>query len=243
LWTDLGVVDRVRIAATSAIRDADDRDRFLDAVRDITGTDAEVLSGAEEAALAYAGAASATAAPTPAAVVDVGGGSTELIVGGGDGSVAASTSLQLGCVRLTERHFPTDPPTPEQIATAEADVEAQLRRADEELSGAPVGGAACLVAVAGTATTLAALYLGLATYQEDRIHGTRLPRAVLEVLTTRLLGATAAQRARLGPMQPGREDVIHAGALVLRAVVRRTDFNEVVVSEADNLDGLTASMT
>lgn len=241
-WVGLGVVDHVRIAATSAIRDASDRDRFLDAVRDITGVEAEVLSGSAEAALAYAGASSATDVAAPAAVVDVGGGSTEVIVGGVDGSVAASTSLQLGCVRLTERCLTTDPPTPGQIAAAEAEIEAQLERADQDLSGAPLGGAAGLIAVAGTATTLAALHLGLDTYQEERIHGTRLPRAALEDLTARLLGATAAQRARLGPMQPGREDVIHAGALVLRAVVRRTTLDEVVVSESDNLDGLTASM-
>jgi len=232
----------VRVAATSAVRDAADRQRFFDGVRATAGVDAEVLSGEEEAALAYNGAVGAVSAPGPAVVVDVGGGSTEIVVGGSDGQVAASTSLQLGCVRLTERLLTGDPATPAQVAAAEQEIGAQLDRADAALVAAPVAGAVSMIAVAGTATTLAALHLGLDHYREEAIHGTRIPVTALDELTERLVAATAAQRAALGPVQPGREDVIHGGALVLRAVLRHTALDELLVSEADGLDGLAASL-
>jgi len=244
VWERHGVTDRVRIAATSAVRDAEDRERFFAGVRDITGSDAEVISGEEEAALAFAGAAQAVDVAAPTAVIDIGGGSTELIVGDSDGAPAASVSLQLGCVRVTERHLGDDPPTPEQVAEARALIEEQLDHADRVLAsqGADLAGAAALVGVAGTVTTIGALHLGLATYEESRIHGCRVPAAPLRQLSARLVSATAAQRAVLGPMQPGREDVIHGGALVLEGVVDRFGFDEVVVSEADNLDGMIASL-
>ena len=239
LWRHHGVTDRVRIAATSAVRDASDRDRFFDGVRRRTGVDAEVLSGDEEARLAYLGATGAVDVPLPAVVLDIGGGSTELIVGG-----TAGASMQLGCVRLTERHLAADPPAAGELDAARSDVARRLDEADAVLAqqGARVADAASLVAVAGTATTLAALYLGLDDYEEDAIHGTRLPAAALGALTAELAAMPASARARLGPMQPGREDVIHGGALVLDAVVARYGFAEVVVSEADLLDGLVASL-
>jgi len=244
VWQRHGVTDRVRIVATSAVRDAADRDRFFAGVRDIAGIEAEVITGEEEAALAFAGAAQAVDVASPTAVIDIGGGSTELIVGDGDGAPVASVSLQLGCVRVTERHLCDDPPTPDQVAAVRVLIEEQLDHADRVLAeqGTDLARAAALVGVAGTATTIGALHLGLATYEESRIHGCRVPAAPLRQLSAQLASATAAQRAVLGPMQPGREDVIHGGALVLEGVVDRFGFDEVVVSEADNLDGMIASL-
>lgn len=244
VWEGLGVTDRVRIAATSAVRDAVDRERFFAGVRDVTGVDAQVITGDEEAALAFAGAAGAVDVASPTAVIDIGGGSTELIVGDGDGTVHAGVSLQLGCVRVTERVLSDDPPTAVQLTAARTLIQEQLDRADTLLAdrGVELARARSLVGVAGTVTTLGALHLGLETYEESRIHASRIPAAALEGLTDRLVTATSAQRAALGPMQAGREDVIHGGALVLSGVVSRYGYDEVVVSEADNLDALAASL-
>jgi exopolyphosphatase / guanosine-5'-triphosphate,3'-diphosphate pyrophosphatase len=244
IWTEHGVGARVRIAATSAVRDASDRERFFGGVRRVAGVDAEVLSGEEEAALAFAGAAGAVDVPRPTAVIDIGGGSTEVIVGAPEGRVAGAVSLQLGCVRVTERHLASDPPSAAELVAARDLVAAQLDHAEAVLAarGVALSDAAALVGVAGTATTLGALHLGLDRYDEDRIHGTRLPADALARLTEQLLGMTAAQRATLGPVQPGREDVLHGGALVLLEAVRRCGLDEVVISEADNLDGLVASL-
>ena len=243
-WTAAGVTDRVRIAATSAVRDASDRERFFDGVRERTGVEAEVLSGEEEAALAFAGAAGALEVPAPAAVIDIGGGSTEVIVGDERGAVRSAVSLQLGCVRVAERHLATDPPSAVELVAARSMIEDRLDHAEAVRAErqARLDGVATLIAVAGTATTLAALHLGLESYDEDRIHGTRLPREALTELTARLCAMTAAQRAELGPVQPGREDVLHGGAMVLQAALVRSGLEEVVVSEADTLDGLAASL-
>jgi exopolyphosphatase/guanosine-5'-triphosphate,3'-diphosphate pyrophosphatase len=246
IWADAGVTDRIRIAATSAVRDASDRERFFAGVREVTGgIDAEVITGTEEAALAFAGAAGAVDVERPTAVIDIGGGSTELILGTPEGAVAGSVSLQLGCVRVTERHLHDDPPTPSQLEGARALVREQLDVADAVLGeqGVQLGGAVSLVAVAGTATTLGALHLELDAYREEAIHGCRVPAASLVRLVDELVAATSSERAALGPMQPGREDVIHGGALVLAGVVERYGFAEVVISEADNLDGLVASLS
>ena len=242
LWVAQGVTDRVRIAATSAVRDAKDRDRFFHGVRRVTGIEAQVITGEEEAAFAFAGAAHAVGVAGPTAVVDIGGGSTELIIG--DDEVRSSVSLQLGCVRLTERHLVDDPPTAAQVAQARAFVRTQLDHGDQVFSDQQVrlADAATLVGVAGTVTTLGALHLGLEAYEEERIHASRIPASALESLTAQLVGATSGERGALGPMQPGREDVIHGGALILAEVVDRYGFEEVVVSEADNLDGLVASL-
>ena len=243
-WEAHGVSDRVRIAATSAVRDASDRERFFAGVRTATGVQAEVITGEQEAAMAFAGASGAVEVPAPTAVIDIGGGSTELIMGGADGRVAGAVSVQLGCVRVTERHLASDPATPGELAAAQAMVTAQLDHAEEVLAarGVALSQAAALVGVAGTATTLGAIHLGLADYDEDRIHGARVPRAALADLAVRLAAMTSAERAQLGPVQAGREDVIHGGALVLHAALERTGLEEVVISEADNLDGLAASI-
>jgi exopolyphosphatase / guanosine-5'-triphosphate,3'-diphosphate pyrophosphatase len=246
LWETYGVDGRVRIAATSAVRDATDRDRFFGGVRDRTGVDAEVLSGEEEARLSFLGAVGAVDVPRPPAVIDVGGGSTELIVGTRTDlvTVAGSVSLQLGCVRLTERHLRQDPPTAAELRAARHAVAARLDEADAVLArqGAALRAAGSLIGVAGTATTLAALHLGLPTYDEDRIHGTRIPAGALHELTAQLSASSTTARAALGPVQAGREDVLHGGAIVLDEVVRRYGFAELVVSEADILDGLVASL-
>lgn len=239
-----GVADRLRIAATSAVRDAVDRQRFFDGVLAATGVHAEVLTGQEEAALAFAGAATAVDVARPTLVIDIGGGSTELIVGTHTGEVGGSVSLQLGCVRITERCLISDPASDEQRRTARQLIDAQLDHADAVLAdqgvslAEPVGA----VAVAGTATTLGALHLGLGSYDEDRIHGAQVPTPALRSLSERLGSMTAAERATLGPIQPGREDVIHGGAMILHAILTRTGIDGVAISEADNLDGLVASM-
>lgn len=244
VWQEYGVTDRVRIAATSAVRDAKDRGRFFDGVRRATGVDAEVLSGEQEAGLAFAGAAGAVDVPSPTAVIDIGGGSTELIVGHPGGEVAGSVSMQLGCVRLTERCLHGDPVGEGDLADARAVIEDQLDGSDARLreQGVDLNDAAVLIGVAGTVTTLGALYLGLRAYDEARIHGCRIPVDALARLAQTLVTSTSHQRGNLGPMQPGREDVIHGGALILTAVAMRYGFDHVVVSEADSLDGLVASL-
>lgn len=230
----------LRIAATSAVRDAADRQRFVTAVWTATGLAVEVLSGEEEAALAFAGAAGAVGA-NEAVVVDIGGGSTEIVVGRRHphvDEIVASVSMQMGCVRMTERHLATDPPTRDERLAVALDVAGRLDAIEPAVALKQLGQGWTLVAVAGTATTIGALHLGLDHYDEDRIHGTRVPAAAVSDLAQRLMGMSAAQRQALGPMQSGREDVIHAGALILDAIVRRGGFAEVVISEADSLDGL-----
>ncbi len=244
IWRSHGVTDRVRITATSAVRDAADRDRFFAAVLEATGVEAELLSGEDEAALAFGGASGAVEVTAPTAVVDIGGGSTELIVGTREGAVGGSVSLQLGCVRLAERDLGDDPPSSGQLVTAQATIEQLLDRADGALAeqGVSMGDATTLIAVAGTATTLGALDLQLDAYLEEKIHGHRLPAAALHRLASDLATMRSAARARMGPMQPGREGVIHAGAMILSAIVRRYEVPEVVISESDSLDGLLDSL-
>lgn len=224
---------RLRITATSAVRDAADADRFFAGVRAATGVDAEVLTGEQEAALTFRGATSAVDCPAPHLVLDIGGGSTELIRG--TAAVEASTSRQLGCVRLTERALHTDPPPTTEIAAAREIISAELDAAEALVD--PAAAASC-IGVAGTVTTLAALHRDLPAYQPEAVHGTRVPAAAVGVLVHRLAAMTSAERAGLGPIDPGREDVILAGALILQAVLDRFGFPAVTASEADLLDGL-----
>lgn len=235
-WRELGA-QRVRIAASSAVRDAADRQRFFDAVRAGTGVDAEVLSGDEEARTAFRGATALIDAEGPYLVLDIGGGSTEFIRGTVDPE--AVTSLQLGCVRLLERALPGDPPDAVAVAAARALVAAEMDAVERLVDPAA---ARTLVGVAGTATTIGALHLDLPSYLPERIHGARVPAAAVHALTERLLALPSVERAALGPMAPGREDVIHAGALILDEVVRRFGFEEVLVSESDILDGLALGL-
>jgi exopolyphosphatase / guanosine-5'-triphosphate,3'-diphosphate pyrophosphatase len=231
-------VERVRMVATSATRDARNRSDFQAMVRDVLGVEPEVISGDEEAALSFDGATRGLD-PTdgPFLVMDIGGGSTELVLGTGE--VEAARSVDVGCVRLTERHLVSDPPSGVEVAAAEADVDAALALVREVV---PVEKACTAVGLAGSVTTVAALALDLPAYDSDRIHLTRIPAADVRDVTDRLLAMTRAERAALPVMHPGRVDVIGAGALVLATLVDRLGLPEVLVSESDILDGIAWSI-
>jgi exopolyphosphatase/guanosine-5'-triphosphate,3'-diphosphate pyrophosphatase len=233
--------ERVRMVATSATRDAANRDVFVDGVRERLGVPPEVVSGDVEAALSFSGATadlSAAAAAAPYLVCDIGGGSTEFVLGDA-GGVRAARSVDVGCVRMTERHLRHDPPTPEQIAAARSDIEAAL---DEVAASVPIGDAASLIGLAGSVTTVTALALGLAGYDPERIHHARVSREDVHAVAERLLAMDHAARAALSVMHPGRVDVIGAGALVLDTVMARGRFSEVIASEHDILDGIALSL-
>jgi exopolyphosphatase/guanosine-5'-triphosphate,3'-diphosphate pyrophosphatase len=170
-------------------------------------------------------------------VVDIGGGSTEFVVG--TTSVEQAISVDIGCVRMTERHLRDDPPTPAQIAAAEADVDAAVTRA---LDAVPGRSARTVVGLAGSVTTVTALALGLEAYRPERIHHARVSRDQVAAVTADLLGMTHAQRLALPVMHPGRADVIGAGALILRVVLDRVGADHVVASEHDILDGIAWSL-
>ena len=229
----LGVARR-RLVATSATRDAADRRAFLDGVRDLLGVDAEVLTGQAEAATAYRGATATLEGDLPTLVVDIGGGSTELILG--DGRAArAMISLDIGCVRLFERHLHHDPPTAEEAAALRADVATHLA----EVTGVLDPSAADrVVGVAGTVTTVTAIALGLDAYDPRRIHRATLDAAEIAAVADKLTAMTVAERAALPVMARGREDVIAAGALLLDELVRRFRIRQVIASETDILDGI-----
>jgi exopolyphosphatase/guanosine-5'-triphosphate,3'-diphosphate pyrophosphatase len=230
--------ERVRMVATSATRDAANRDEFTEMVHAELGAEPEVITGQQEAALTFTGAASALDdAKGSLLVVDIGGGSTEL-VRGTDGTIRAH-SMDVGCVRMTERHLRDDPPTAEQIAATVADVRAAVRDARADV---PLDGPLTFVGVAGTVTTVAAIALGLDRYDADVIHGSSITAAQIADVTERLLRMTHAERAALPVMHPGRVDVIGGGALVLRTLVEETGVDAVVASEHDILDGIALSL-
>ena len=234
-------VQRVRMVATSATRDATNREDFHAMVLATLGAEPEVISGREEAELSFTGAvrdlAGLDAAAPPHLVVDIGGGSTELVLG--ESSVTAAHSMDVGCVRLMERHLRDDPPGPEQVAAAEADVRAAVKQARVDV---PVEQARSVVGLAGSVTTMAGIVLGLPAYDADRIHHSRISAADVRAVADRLLRSTRAERAAIPVMHPGRVDVIAAGALVLREVVDEVGAEEVVVSEHDILDGIAWSL-
>jgi exopolyphosphatase/guanosine-5'-triphosphate,3'-diphosphate pyrophosphatase len=227
-------VERRRLVATSATRDAADRQVFLDGVRELLGVEAEVLSGQAEAAAAYRGATAGLGGGRRTLVVDIGGGSTELIDGDGV-TPRAMVSLDIGCVRLFERHLHTDPPTPAEVAALRADVAGHLRRVGEVLDP---GAAERVVGVAGTVTTVTAIALGLEAYDPRRIHRAAVDAAAITAAAEKLAAMTVAERAALPVMAEGREDVIAAGALLLDELVRTFQIQQVVASEADILDGV-----
>ncbi len=230
---------RVRFVATSASRDAQNAAAFVSGVQARLGVPAEVVSGAEEAALSFAGATRELQGrePGPFLVVDIGGGSTEFVLG--DARPWAARSVDVGCVRITERRLHSDPPTPAEVEAARADIAAAVAAAGASV---PLARARTLVGLAGSVTTLAAMDAGLAEYDAEVTHHYRLPAASVRELTTRLLATTRAERARIPVMHPGRVDVIAAGALVLEAVVTATGLPEVLVSEHDILDGIAWSL-
>ncbi|MET8088934.1 Ppx/GppA phosphatase family protein [Micromonospora sp. NPDC005220] len=232
---------RVRMCATSASRDAANAADFTEMVRATLGVEPEVVSGDEEARLSFTGAVRGLPADAkePFLVVDIGGGSTEFVVGGRADGVRAAISVDIGCVRMTERHLPGDPPTPEQVAAAQADIAAVVDRA---LAVVPGREAATLVGLAGSVTTVVALAKGLREYDPKRIHHARVSYEEVARVTAELLGQTRAQRLANPVMHPGRADVIGAGALVLRVIMERAGMPSVVASEHDILDGIAWSL-
>jgi exopolyphosphatase/guanosine-5'-triphosphate,3'-diphosphate pyrophosphatase len=234
---DLGVVS-TRMVATSATRDASNRGDFRRMVLDVLGVEPEVISGEEEAALSFDGATRGLdPAQGPFLVMDIGGGSTELVLG--TTSVDAARSVDVGCVRLTERHLHDDPPEPDQVAGAEADIDNALVLVRQVV---PVEKARTAIGLAGSVTTVAALALDLPAYDAERIHLSRIPAADVRSVSNRLLVMNRGERAALPVMHPGRVDVIGAGALVLATLVDRLGLPEVLVSEADILDGIAWSI-
>jgi exopolyphosphatase/guanosine-5'-triphosphate,3'-diphosphate pyrophosphatase len=231
-------VEKIRFCATSASRDARNRDLFLNGVHERLGIYPEVISGEEEASLSFRGATQELApSQGPFLVVDIGGGSTEFVFGGA--SVDSAKSVNIGCVRMSERHFKNDPPTLEQIAGARSDIQAAISVAANLV---PITEAKTLIAVAGTATTVAAAALGLDEYDRYSIHLSRISAAKVHEVSEMFLAMNRAERAALGYMHPGRVDVISAGSLVLSEVMRATKASEFVASESDILDGMAWSL-
>jgi exopolyphosphatase / guanosine-5'-triphosphate,3'-diphosphate pyrophosphatase len=235
----------VRMVATSATRDAANSQEFTDRVFDILGTAPEVITGDEEAWLSFTGAtrelagtplSAAGSCPPPYLVTDIGGGSTEFVLGGPDG-VAGARSVNIGCVRLTERHLHDDPPLASQTAATIRDIDAGL----DQAAAVQAEKARTLVGLAGSVTTVAAIALGLGAYDSARIHHSRISAARVHEIAGRLLAMTRAERAAIPVMHPGRVDVIGAGALILDRIMSRFGFAEVLVSEHDILDGIAWS--
>ena len=230
--------ERIRFCATSATRDAENADEFTAGVQSRLGIAPEVLSGDEEARLAFDGALRGTdPLPDPVLVVDVGGGSTELILGSRATGPQAAYSMDIGSVRLHERCLGGDPATPEQIASCVAAIDAAL----DECPVDP-GVAAAVLGIAGTVTTVAAGVLGLPAYDREQIHGQVLEIAAVHRTVDDLVRATREERLALGYVHPGRADVIDAGALIVSRVLRRTMVSTVTVAETDILDGIAWSM-
>jgi exopolyphosphatase/guanosine-5'-triphosphate,3'-diphosphate pyrophosphatase len=232
---------RVRMVATSASRDAANADQFTAMVIDTLGVRPEVVTGQEEAQLSYAGAVRGlpAGARPPYLVVDIGGGSTEFVVGSDPDRYEAAVSVDVGCVRMTERHLVTDPPIPAEVAAAEADVTAAVDRA---LAAVGTPRPATLVGLAGSVTTVAAVALDLPAYLPERFHHRRISYEEVAKVAADLLGMSAGQRRALPAMHPGRADVIAAGALILRVAMAQVGAGEVLVSEHDILDGIAWSM-
>lgn len=225
--------ERIRVVATAAVREASNRADLERAVREHAGSELNVISGEEEAALAFLGAARGLEAPAPFVVLDIGGGSTELVLG--DDRPRAQVSLRMGSVRLTERFVHHDPPSTAEIGAMRLAVEDLLEDVEGQV---PVRDARTLVATAGTSTTVQAIALGLERYDPEAIHRTRLSLEDAERVLGDLARMTTPERSALPVMAPGRGDVIVAGATILVAAMRRFGFDEALVSEADILDGL-----
>lgn len=231
-------VARVRFCATSATRDAQNREIFTIPAEEILGVAPEVIVGTEEARLSFLGAtAELSRELAPFLVVDIGGGSTEFVLGTSD--VIAAISVDIGCVRMTERHFSQDPPSTDEIANARRDINKAIDIASESVA---ISSAKTLIAVAGTATTVAAAALQLSEYNRVQIHGARIAAERTVEISEWLLSLTRAERAGLGYMHPGRVEVISAGSLVLAEIIKRTGAREFVASERDILDGIVATL-
>ena len=227
-------VEKIRFCATSATRDASNREIFIDGVREILGIAPEVIPGSEEAALSFLGATKELGQElSPFLVVDIGGGSTEFVLG--DTEVIAARSVNIGCVRMSERHLTSQPPTAMQIAEAIVDIDSAIHDANSQVD---FSAAQTLIAVAGTATTVAAAALDLVDYDRYAIHLSRIPAAKVHEVAEMFAGMTREEIAALGYMHPGRIDVITSGSLVLSRVMTLTGAKELVASETDILDGI-----
>ena len=225
--------DQVRFVATSAARDARNRHTFLRGVRERFGVDAEIISGDEEAELSFAGALSGVSASGVVLVFDIGGGSTELVVGDADGCIRRARSLDIGSVRVTERFFANRPPTPDEIAAAAGEVGAMLD--DSGIDFASVDHA---IGVAGTVTSMAAAVLQLPAYDRATVHGAVLSSDQIETTSRDWLAATLDEMVARPGMHPLRAEVLPAGSLIVAGIVRRLGTGEVQVSETDILDGI-----
>jgi exopolyphosphatase/guanosine-5'-triphosphate,3'-diphosphate pyrophosphatase len=231
-------VEKIRFCATSATRDATNRDLFIEGVFERLGIRPEVISGDEEARLSFMGATKdLPASDGPFLVIDIGGGSTEFVYG--TESVEAAKSVNIGCVRMSERHFTGDQPDPGQVASATEDIDEAIAQAAKLV---PITKAKTLIAVAGTATTVAAAVLDLPEYDRYAIHLSHIPAEKVHQVSQNFIKMDRAQREALGYMHPGRVDVISAGSLVLSRIMRATGATEFVASESDILDGMAWSL-
>jgi exopolyphosphatase/guanosine-5'-triphosphate,3'-diphosphate pyrophosphatase len=231
-------VEKIRFCATSATRDATNRDLFIEGVFERLGIRPEVISGDEEARLSFMGATKdLPAADGPFLVVDIGGGSTEFVFG--TETVEAAKSVNIGCVRMSERHFTGDLPDPGQVAAATEDIDEAIAQAAKLV---PITKAKTLIAVAGTATTVAAAGLDLPEYDRYAIHLSHISAEKVHQVSQAFIKMTRNQRESLGYMHPGRVDVISAGSLVLSRIMRATGATEFVASESDILDGMAWSL-
>ena len=231
-------VEKIRFCATSATRDATNRNLFIDGVRDILGVEVEVIPGEEEAALSFMGATKELDQSNgPFLVVDIGGGSTEFVYG--DKKVISAKSVNIGCVRMSERHLNTQPPTMAQISQAIVDIDIAITQA---ASVVPITTAKTLVAVAGTATTVAAAALNLPEYDRHIIHLSKISAPAVHKVAGSFQSMSRDEISSLGYMHPGRVDVITAGALVLSRIMAATGASEFVASESDILDGMAWSL-
>jgi exopolyphosphatase / guanosine-5'-triphosphate,3'-diphosphate pyrophosphatase len=231
----------VRLVATSATRDASNTAEFTRQVKEILGVAPEVLTGSAEAALSFTGATAELAGTdgSPFLVVDIGGGSTEFVLGEPGESAVHAISVDVGCVRMTERHLHGDPPSRDEVVAAGADIDAAL---DAVTGAVPVRQARTLIGLAGSVTTVAGIAMNLPAYDPARIHHVRVSAADVHQVTQDLLAQTRAARAAIGVMHPGRVDVIGGGALILDRIMQRFGFGEVLVSEHDILDGIAWSL-
>jgi exopolyphosphatase / guanosine-5'-triphosphate,3'-diphosphate pyrophosphatase len=232
-------IDALRFVATSASRDARNRAEFEKGIFERLGVQPEIISGDEEAELSFLGATAefSLSESGPFLVIDIGGGSTEFVIG--DATPAAARSVNIGCVRMTERHLQSDPPTEAEIAAAEIDIDAAI---DEALKVVDVSKAKEVIGLAGSVTTVAAMSMGLERYDRNLIHRTVLSSDQVEAACNRLLHKTREQRSALPFMHPGRIDVIGAGALVLRQIMRALPQTHLRISEHDILDGIAARL-
>lgn len=231
-------VERIRFCATSATRDATNRDLFVSGVKERLGIEPEVISGEEEARLSFSGATRELPdSLAPFLVIDIGGGSTEFVLGHRE--VSAAKSVNIGCVRMAERHFVHDPASNQEIESARTDIKSAIAEAANVVK---IKEAKTLVAVAGTATTVAAAALELEQYDRYAIHLSRISAQRTHEVTQMFLQMTRAERASLGYMHPGRVDVIGAGSLVLSEIMNETGAKEFLASETDILDGMAWSL-